>query len=88
VAIDANFPLDELPPKEQKQSSIEKKWRVILATVPIERTGMKTRQDEDNLNRFVWHEMRGWDMEYPAAWSGPHARGLKPLGLTLDRSDD
>lgn len=85
-AIDANFPLNESPQSESKQSSLEKKWREILATVPIERTGMKTELDESNLNRFVWHEMRGWATPYPADWSGPHGRGLKKLGLDLDPS--
>ena len=89
-AIPANFPLNEAPQPPSKQSAIEKKWRAILATVPIERTGMKTEQDEDNLNRFVWHDMRGWETPYPADWSGAHGRGLTELGLTLDpaASDD
>lgn len=82
--IEANFPLDELPPKQDEQSSVEQRWRSILSTVPIQRTGMKTEQDEDNLNRFVWHEMKGWETSYPIEWSGPHARGLKELGLKLD----
>ncbi len=83
-SIAANFPLNEAPKPRQKQSAIERKWRAILTTVPIERTGMKTEQDEDNLNRFVWHEMRGWDSPYPADWSGPHGRGLADMGLILD----
>ncbi len=83
-AIPANFPLDELPPPQEQQSATEKLWRQRLATVPIERTGMKTAQDEDHLNRFVWHEMRGWTTPYPAAWAGGHARGLPQLGLRID----
>lgn len=38
---------------------------------------------EANLNRFVWHEVRGWDTPYPAEWAGPHATGLKQLGLKI-----
>ena len=89
-AIAANFPLNESPEAENKQSALERRWRAILATVPIERTGMKTEQDEDNLNRFVWHEMKGWETPYPADWSGAHGRGLAGLGLSLDQnaSDD
>ncbi len=83
-AIAANVPLNETAPPKAKQSAIERKWRSILATVPIERTGMKTEQDEDNLNRFVWHEVRGWNTPYPVEWSGPHARGLNQLGLKHD----
>lgn len=83
-AIEANFPLNESPQPASKQSSTERNWRRILATVPIERTGMKTEQDEDNLNRFVWHDMRGWQTPYPTEWSGAHGRGLKKFGLTLE----
>ncbi len=87
-AIPANFALNELPQPDKKQSSLEKKWRSLLATVPIERTGMKSEQDEDNLNRFVWHEMRGWETPYPVEWAGSHARGLKELGLKVDLDRD
>lgn len=90
AAIDANVPLNQTAQPEEKQSAIEKKWRAILATVPIERTGMKTELDESNLNQFVWHEVRGWNTPYPVEWSGAHGKGLKELGLQFDenRSDD
>ena len=58
-AIDANVPLNQTAKPKSEQSSIERKWRATLATVPIERTGMKSELDESNLNRFVWHEIRG-----------------------------
>ncbi len=83
-ALAANFPLNQSPPPKSKQSAIERRWRQILATVPIERTGMKTETDEANLNRFVWHEVRGWETPYPAQSAGPHGKGLADLGLTLD----
>lgn len=80
-ALDANFALNQAPQPAAKQSQVERHWRSILATVPIERTGMKTPQDEDNLNRFIWHESKGWDTAYPVQWVGNHGRGLKELGL-------
>lgn len=83
-AIDPLIPLNETAQPKEQQTAIEQHWRKILASVPIERTGMKTEKDEDNLNRFIWHESRGWDTPYPDQWSGPHGRGLKSLGLTLD----
>lgn len=86
--IPANFPLNESPEAKAKQSSVERKWRETLATVPIERTGMKTERDEDNLNRFVWHEMMGWETPYPAEWAGAHARGLPALNLRIDADAD
>ncbi|MEM8680987.1 MAG: bifunctional YncE family protein/alkaline phosphatase family protein, partial [Planctomycetota bacterium] len=81
-ALAASVPLNERPQPKSSQSRAERHWRQRLATVPIERTGMKTPQDEDHLNRFVWHEQRGWSTPYPVDQSGPHGRGLKPLGLT------
>ncbi len=87
TAVDANVPLNQAGGYVEEQSSAERQWRTILATVPIERTGLKTETDEDNLNRFVWHEVRGWDVPYPAEWVGPHARGLTKLGLKLDPTD-
>jgi hypothetical protein len=87
-AIPANVPLNTPAPKEEDQSATERKWRGILATVPIQRTGMKTERDEDNLNRFVWHEMRGWETPYPMEWAGAHGKGLKKLKLELDSDAD
>lgn len=86
--IEANYPLNQAPPPKLKQSALERKWREILATVPIKRTGMKTEIDEANLNRFVWHEVRGWNAPYPGEWAGPHATGLKQLGLKIDPTAD
>lgn len=79
--IPANSPLDKPAAKDGDQSAIERQWRKTLATVPTQRTGMKTKKDEDNLNRFVWHEMRGWETPYPSQWAGAHGRGLKKFRL-------
>ncbi|QEG25004.1 bifunctional YncE family protein/alkaline phosphatase family protein [Mariniblastus fucicola] len=87
-AIAANYPLNETPKPKSEQSNTEKKWRSILATVPIQRTGMKTETDEDNLNRFVWHEVKGWETPYPTDFSGAHGKGLSSLGLVIDEDAD
>jgi DNA-binding beta-propeller fold protein YncE/phospholipase C len=81
-------PLNQKPDKEANWSPSERRWREILKTVPIERTGMKTEKDEDNLNRFVWHDVMGWETPYPVEYSGPHGKGLKSLGLIIDPNDD
>jgi len=85
-ALPANFALNETPKPKKEQSAAEQRWRSILATVPIQRTGMKTEKDEDNLNRFVWHDTRGWQTPYPEEWAGAHGRGLEKLGLKIDRN--
>jgi DNA-binding beta-propeller fold protein YncE/phospholipase C len=87
-ALPAAIPLNEKPGAPDKQSAIEKKWREILATVPIERTGMKTPVDEDNLNRFVWHEQMGWTTPYPREVAGSHGKGLTEIQLKIDEEED
>ena len=82
--LDANVPLNQTAQPTANQSAMEQHWRRVLATVPIERTGMKTEQDEDNLNRFVWHEINGWETPYPQRWAGAHGTGLSALKLELD----
>ena len=82
-AITPEIALDEAPEKQSSWSPEERHWRELLATVPIERTGMKTEKDEDNLNRFIWHDVKGWQTPYPTKYSGPHGLGLKSLGLKL-----
>lgn len=88
TALPASVALNESPPPANKQSSVEQKWRSILATVPIERTGMKTPQDEDNLNRFIWHEQMGFETPYPAHLAGYHGKGLKKLNLVFDQEEE
>ena len=83
-AITPKTALNESPKKQSHWSPAENRWRQILATVPIERTGMKTELDEDNLNRFIWHEVKGWQTPYPAEFAGAHGRGLEKLGLKMD----
>ena len=61
----------------------ELSWERILAKIPLQRTGMKSEADLDNLNRMVWHAMKGYATPYPAEWSGAHGRGLKARGLSL-----
>jgi hypothetical protein len=74
-ALPANFSLDDSDLK--KDTSKEAlHWFAIKQTIPIKRTGMKREVDEDNLNRFIWHEMRGWKTPYPAEYAGPHGKGL------------
>ena len=80
-AIPANFDLNETPKPKSEQSEVERRWRDILATVPIHRTGLKTPTDEDNLNRFIWHELKGWTTPYPVDLAGAHGSGLERYGL-------
>ncbi len=41
--------------------------------------------NDDTFNRYVWFTVKG-NARYPAEFVGGHAKGLKALGLTLDKS--
>ena len=45
------------------------------------------RINEDTFNRYIWFTVKG-DAPYPAKYVGSHAKGLKQLGLVLDKSRD
>lgn len=40
--------------------------------------------DEDNLNWFVWYEMKGWLMFYLSEWFGVYGCGFLKFGLEFD----
>jgi YVTN family beta-propeller protein len=41
--------------------------------------------DEDAFNRYIWYSIKG-DERYPSEFVGGHGRGLKQLGLVLEKS--
>ena len=41
--------------------------------------------NDDTFNRYVWFTVKG-NARYPAEFVGGHAKGLKALGLSLDKS--
>ncbi len=43
--------------------------------------------NEDIFNRYIWHSIKG-NARYPAEFVGGHGKGLKQLGLVLDKSRD
>ncbi len=45
------------------------------------------RINEDVFNRYIWFTVNG-DAPYPAKFVGGHGKGLKQLGLVLDRGGD
>ena len=42
----------------------------------MQRPGLKWAKDDDDLNRIIWHAMKGCDVPYPSEWAGFHGRGL------------
>jgi len=45
------------------------------------------RINEDTFNRYIWFTVKG-DVPYPAKFVGGHGKGLKQLGLVLDKGRD
>ena len=43
--------------------------------------------NEDIFNRYIWHSIKG-NARYPSEFVGGHGKGLKWLGLVLDKSRD
>jgi YVTN family beta-propeller protein len=43
------------------------------------------RIDEDAFNRYIWYSIKG-NTRYPSEFVGGHGRGLKQLGLVLEKS--
>jgi len=43
--------------------------------------------NEDLFNRYIWHSIKG-NARYPSEFVGGHGKGLKQLGLVLDKSRD
>jgi hypothetical protein len=43
--------------------------------------------NENIFNRYIWHSIKG-NARYPSQFVGGHGKGLKPLGLVLDKSRD
>jgi hypothetical protein len=66
----------------------EKAWAERIARIDLSRPGMKTAEDDDALNRYFWHQAKGWDTPYPEEWAGHHGRGLEALGLVWEEGED
>jgi len=82
TCLPSNIPLTEglsgtahLTPKQQ---ALAKKVQSMDFSRP-------DRINDDLFNRYIWSTIKG-DEPYPAKFVGGHGRGLKPLGLTLDKS--
>ena len=88
TALSNNIPLDTMNPGTMAPlSSKERPWAKKSLKLDFSKPD---RADEDNLNRNIWHSIKG-DARYPSEFAGPHGKGLGPLGLMPvkpDRRDD
>jgi hypothetical protein len=77
--------MNALNPPLSSLSGAARRWAEVSMKIPMWRPGLKSAQDDDNLNRIIWHAMKGYDVPYPTEWAGFHGRGLKQRGLTLEK---
>jgi YVTN family beta-propeller protein len=83
TALPSNIPLDTMNPGTLGSMSREERY---WANKSLRLDFTKPDAADDNeLNRIVWHSVKG-NARYPSKWAGAHGRGLKKLGLALDRS--
>jgi YVTN family beta-propeller protein len=86
-ARESGVDMDAVNPPLSALTGEARMWAEISMKIPMWRPGLKSAQDDDNLNRIIWHAMKGYDTPYPAEWAGFHGRGLKGRGLALGKDD-
>jgi hypothetical protein len=79
--------MDAVNPPLSALTGEARRWAEVSMKIPMWRPGLKSAQDDDNLNRVIWHAMRGYDAPYPREWAGFHGRGLRQRSLTLEKDD-
>ena len=87
-ALDPQIDMDVVNPPLSELSGDALYWAKRSIEIPIWRPGLKSAKDDDDLNRIIWHSMKGYDALYPEEWAGFHGRGLKAKGLSLDEDED
>ena len=78
TARPATIPLDQLNPPRKKLPPKEQALVDISLRQDFSRPD---KVDDDEMNRVLWHAVKGVDAPYPAEWAGAHGRGLKGLKL-------
>ena len=81
-ALPVTIPLDQLNPTKDKLPKKELKLAEISERQDFDKPD---RVDDDEMNRVLWHAVKGVDAPYPSEWAGAHGRGLKGLKLKLGR---
>jgi YVTN family beta-propeller protein len=82
AARPAAIPLDELNRAVRELRGRERELALLSLKQDFERVD---KADEDELNRILWHAVKGVDAPYPAHQAGAHGRGLKALRLRHEK---
>ena len=72
------IPLDEMPRPIAQLRGKELYWAKKLAAMRFDQPDLN---NDDLLNRILWHSVKGVDAPYPVAFAGPHGKGLAALKL-------
>jgi hypothetical protein len=78
TARPATIPLDQLNPPRKKLPPKEQALVDISLRQDFSRPD---KVDDDEMNRVLWHAVKGVDAPYPVEWAGAHGRGLNGLKL-------
>lgn len=82
AALTNNVPLAQGAVTAAQVSRKERYWAKKLRKMDFSKPD---RIDEDTFNRYIWFTIKG-DAPYPSKFVGGHGKGLKQLGLFLERS--
>ncbi len=82
TALTNNIPLAQGAVASAPLSRKERYWAKQLQKMDLSKPD---RINDDTFNRYVWFTVKG-DAPYPSRFVGAHGKGLKKLGLALDRS--
>jgi YVTN family beta-propeller protein len=85
TALPNQIPLDEMQRPVAQLHGKELYWAKQLAAMRFTEPDLN---DDNLLNRIIWHSVKGVDAPYPVAFAGPHGRGLKALNLKLAPTED
>jgi hypothetical protein len=82
TALPANVELTEgVLGKRAALTPKDRYWAKQLQKMDFSRPD---RINDDLFNRYIWYQNKG-DAPYPARFVGAHGKGLKQLGLVLDK---
>jgi YVTN family beta-propeller protein len=84
TALPNQIPLDEMQRPVAQLHGKELYWAKQLAAMRFTEPDLN---DDNLLNRIIWHSVKGPDAPYPVAFAGPHGRGLPALNLKLAPAD-
>ena len=75
TALANQIPLDEMPKPVAQLRGKELYWAKQLAAMRFDEPDLN---DDNLLNRIIWHSVKGVDAPYPAAFAAPTAKAFAP----------